>query len=603
MSIAALAILVPILGAVAMSAVGTRLPQLAAWITTFAAAAATAVLCALLVHRAGRGLVVTWFGGWHPRSGGVAFGIDLAVDHLGGGMALLAATLVTATVLYSWRYLGLSSPHAHALMLLFLAGMVGFCLTGDLFNLFVLFELLSVAAYGLTAYHVEEEGPLQGALNFAITNTVGGFMILSGIGLLYGRTGALNMAQIGETLAGKAPDGLIVVAFTLIVCGFLVKSAAVPFHLWLADAHAVAPVPVCVLFSGVMVQLGLYAIARVYWTCFSGMPLMHSHALVQLLVGLGGVTAVVGSVMCVLQRHLKRLLAFSTISHTGLFLVGIGVLEPHGLAAAGLFIACHGLVKGSLFMGAGIVGKRIGTVDAGEGFGRGRDLRGTALLFLAGALLLASLPPFGPFTGKALVEEAATKAGFWWAPYVFVVASALTAGAILRASGRIFLGVGEPPPHEGPGEGDVEEEGTQAEPEGGELLDHTPWSMGVPAVVLMVAGAGLSLIGGAHAWFEHAAERMSDRTEYAGHVLHGAPLSFPPVFPSGPHASSYAFAVAAVLGALGVAAAGWFRQAGPLLERVDNALHAVHSGHVGDYVTYLVLGLLVVGGLTAVAVT
>jgi formate hydrogenlyase subunit 3/multisubunit Na+/H+ antiporter MnhD subunit len=414
-TVAPLAILVPLLGAIVVSGTGPWLPRVVAWLLTVLTAAATAVLCAALVHKAGPGLLVVWFGGWHPRAGGVAFGIDLAIDHLGAGMALLAASLVTAAAVYAWGYLRDASPHFHALMLLFLAAMVGFCLTGDLFNLFVLFELLSVAAYAMTAYHVEEEGPLQGAINFAITNTIGGFMVLSGIGLLYGRTGALNMAQIGETLAGHSPDGLVVVAFVLIVCGFLIKAAAVPFHLWLADAHAVAPVPLCVLFSGVMVQIGLYAIARVYWTVFSGMPEMRGHTLVQLVVGLGAITAVFGAVMCWLQRHLKRLLAFSTISHTGLFLVGIGLLSPGGLAAAGLFIACHGLIKGSLFMGAGIVGKRLGTVDTGAGFGLGRQLTATRWLFAGGALLLASLPPFGPFAGKALVEEAATKGGFWCA--------------------------------------------------------------------------------------------------------------------------------------------------------------------------------------------
>src|SRR5439155_16408675 len=131
----------------------------------------------------------------------------------------------------------------HALMLTFLAGMVGFCLTGDIFDLFVWFELMGVSAYALTAYRPEERGPIQGALNFAITNSVGAYLWLSGIGLIYGRTGALNMAQIGRAVAWHGPDRLVVVAFVLIITGLLIKGAIVPFHFWLADAHAVAPTP------------------------------------------------------------------------------------------------------------------------------------------------------------------------------------------------------------------------------------------------------------------------------------------------------------------------------------------------------------------------
>ena len=210
---------------------------------------------------------VYWFAGFRP-SRGIAIGIDFAVGPLSAGLACLAALLVTAAMVFSWRYFEEISTYYHALMLTFLAGMVGFCLTGDIFDLFVWFEVMGVSAYALTAYRPEERGPIQGALNFAITNSVGAYLSLSGIAVIYGRTGALNMAQIGRDIAGHRPDGLVVVAFLLIITGLLIKSSIVPFHFWLADAHAVAPTPVCVLFSGVMVELGLYGIARVYWSMF-----------------------------------------------------------------------------------------------------------------------------------------------------------------------------------------------------------------------------------------------------------------------------------------------------------------------------------------------
>jgi multicomponent Na+:H+ antiporter subunit D len=136
------------------------------------AAGGVTVLCAILLAHTVDGPVVYWLGAWVPKHG-VALGISLSVDPLGAGMATLVALLVTATLVFSSRYFDAVGHAFHALMLVFLAAMAGFCLSGDLFNMFVFFELMSVAAYGLTAYKIEERGPLQGAINFAVSNTVG----------------------------------------------------------------------------------------------------------------------------------------------------------------------------------------------------------------------------------------------------------------------------------------------------------------------------------------------------------------------------------------------------------------------------------------------
>src|SRR3954453_18931574 len=177
-------------------------------------------VAALLVDVLGRDVpVVTWVGGWQPRDG-VALGVSMAFDPLSTSLALLAAVLVCAAFLFAWRYFETRGPIFHAMVLVFGGAMAGFCLSGDLFNLFVFFELMSVAAYALTAYKVEEPSALQGALNFAIPNSLAGFLILWGIGLLYGRLGALNLAQLGAALAGRPPDALVLIALALLAGGF-----------------------------------------------------------------------------------------------------------------------------------------------------------------------------------------------------------------------------------------------------------------------------------------------------------------------------------------------------------------------------------------------
>src|SRR5919202_476813 len=459
----ALPVALPLLVAATLAATaGLFSRRWVADVLALATAVAVTVLCVLLLVRSTGDTIVYWFGGWEPRDG-IALGISFTIDPISAGLAAFAGLLMTAALIVSWRHFGSVGQVFHALMLVFLAGMVGFALSGDLFNMFVFFELMSVSAIALTGYEIDERPAI---------------------------TGALNLAQIGETLASGSPDGLIVVAFALLVAGFFIKAAVVPFHFWLADAYAVAPTSVCILFAGVMSELGLYAIARIYWTAFSGVLGPQEAELQAILVGAGVVTALIGPLMCFLQHHLKRLLAFANVSFVGLFLVGIGLLTPDGLAGSAVYVLGDGLVKASLFVCVGILQHRHGRLDELRLRGSGRDLRFTGVVFAVGGLALAALPPFGTFLGKSMVAEATFDQGYAWVPALMTLASVFIGAAVLRAAGRVFLGWDPETKRDQLSEQadqDTEPE-MENEPEMEEARNRTPRFLFVPALGLLLMG-------------------------------------------------------------------------------------------------------------------
>ena len=602
MSSAALAVLVPVLAATALAATSPFSRRRVAGVVAVIAATASAALCAATLSRAAGGTLVTWFGGWRPR-GGAAVGIDFAVDPFGAGLALFVALLGVAALVMCVELIAVEDHLFDAIALVFVAAMVGFCLTGDLFNLFVFFELMSVAAYVLVGYEVRQRAPLEGSLTFAITNSIGSILLLFGVALLYGRTGALNLAQIGRVLAGGPADGLVVVAYGLVAGGLLVKAAAVPFHFWTADAYAVAPTPVGLLLGGALSELGLFGLARVHWTVFHDVLAPYEPRLRAILVGLGLLTALVGAVMCTAQHHLKRMLAFATIAHVGLFLAGIGLLDADGLGGVAVWIVGDGLVKASLFAVVGLLNDRFGTVEEAELHGRGRDLRALGALFCVGALAVATLPPFGPFLGKTLVEDAALRAGGYdWAPALMVVVSALTGGALLRVALRVFLGRGRPAPEDPHSAGADEDEGADERREPAGALPALLWA---PALLLVLAALAWGLLPGLLDATGRAAARFADSRGYADAVLRARPAPAAASVLHGPTATGYLYAAASVAGAgaTALAALAGARERAPAAAvRALETLRGLHSGHPGDYAAWTAAGVAVLGALVAVAV-
>ena len=604
----ALAVALPLIMAAAVSGLSPLLRTRRRLLDGAAIATAvvvTAMLVAVTV-RAAHGDEIYWFAGFRP-SHGVAIGIDFAAGPLNAGLACLAAVLVTAAMTFSWRYFDEVATYFHALMLTFLAGLVGFCLTGDIFDLFVWFELMGVSAYALTAYRPEERGPIQGALNFAITNSVGAYLSLSGIAVIYGRTGALNMAQIGASIARHRPDGLVIVAFLLIISGLLIKGAIVPFQLWLADAHAVAPTPVCVLFSGVMVELGLYGVARVYWSMFAA-ALGHRSAITGIFLTLGLLTAIVGAVFCFRERHIKRLLAFSTVSHAGLFLAGIALLTPLGLAGTAVYVAGHALVKAALFLCTGIILHRLGSVNESWLHGRARHLRVTGVVFTVAAFGLADLPPFATFAGKSWIDASAGSRGMAWITAAAIISSVLVGGAVLRVAGGVFYGLGDPPAEDPQMASEASEE--TSETTSGRA--RTPLSMIVPPTVLVLAAIAIGVLPHLGSAVQDAAVRFQDQAAYNSAVLAGGHTSHPAAaFPpegTGFTVADFAAGAGSAAGAVILALGALYRRRLPVLRRgrrrgawLAGPVQVFQSGVINDYVTWIVIGLACVGGAMALA--
>lgn len=584
---------IPLLVGVLASAIvlgGSRwLPRLAIDLVAIAAAVISLAACALLVAASREHAIVYWAGGWQPR-GGVAIGISFYVDPTGALLATLACALITGALVYSARYFEAFEGRYHATMLLFLVGLVGFSLTLDLFNLLVWFELIGVVAYALTGYHRADASAVQGGINFAVTNSVGSFVSLLGLALLYGHTGALNLAQIGAVVARPGGDTLEAVAVVFVCTGLLVKAAIVPFHFWLADAHAVAPTAASIVFSGVMAELGLFGVARVYWSAFASSNV--GPALSNVLIGLAVLTVVIGALMCFAQQHLKRMLAFSTISHGGLMLVGIALFEPRALAGALVYMAGYGLAAAALFGCVGILLHRFGSVNEARLHASAGTMLGVFVVFVLAVLALAGAPPFGTFYGRDLIAKSLHESGLTWVDHVLTFGTILTAGAVLRAGLRIFLGWGPAPRVPEPGQrGDVI--GPETQPPHGRI----PVVLWAPAAAFVI---GAAAVGGAmQVWQPEVVEQaaaFAQPARYAHDVL-GAAVAVPaPVVPELPGGTSPTWLLD-LCGAIALALLAIF--APVRIPAVGRVLRAIHAGDVSHYITWLFVG---VAAMTAIVV-
>ena len=389
-------------------------------------------------------IIAYWMGGRVP-AGGYAIGIALEVDALSLFFGLLVAVAVFVSGLYAFEYMRHDDNEVqyYTLFLMLAGGVMGLVLSGDLFNMFIMVEILTFAAVALTAFRNTANGALEAAFKYLVVGCIGSTCILVGTIMLYAQARTLNLAQLSAVIPGNL-NSATKVAFALLYIGFCTKAFLVPFHPLAADAHGAAPAPVSVLISGVLTKSGIYGIIRLTYFLFQTMNL---GTMQFWLVFLGSVSMFVCVTMALAQHDFKRLLAFHSISQIGYVLTAVGLCTAMGISS-GLYHAMnHTLFKGLLFLAAGAVLHETGTTDLGKLGGLSKKMPHTTVLFLIGAFSISGIPPFNGFASKWMIYQAtylkaveSGNIGFLLVTVIALVTSTLTLASFVKVSQSVFFG-------------------------------------------------------------------------------------------------------------------------------------------------------------------
>jgi multicomponent K+:H+ antiporter subunit D len=375
----------------------------------------------VLMGRASDGLVQAYALGAWPAP----FGIVLVVDRLAALMLVLTACLALIALLHAVvTRADRKGWHFHPLFQFQLMGLNGAFLTGDLFNLFVFFEVLLIASYGLML-HGQGSARLKAGVQYVVVNLVGSSLFLIALGLLYALTGTLNMADMGLKVAEVAPadQGLLRIAALLLVSVFALKAAVAPLHLWLARTYAVSTPAVAALFA-IMTKVGVYSLIRVVPQVFGEgagaaawvpAPYLLPAAMVSAVIGFAGVFA---------ARTMSEQAAYAVIGSTGTLLIAVAGWQPESLGAALYYLVHSTLAAAALFLVADVAARRRGTFGDTASPGPAFALRGgVALLFMVAAIAATGLPPLSGFIGKLLILKSLTALPDWGAAWGVILAT------------------------------------------------------------------------------------------------------------------------------------------------------------------------------------
>ena len=377
------------------------------------------------------GVFVYTIGRWFPPKG-----INLVLDGLSLLMLIVINLIAFFATLYSVSYMKrfTAKSRFYSLFMLMLAGMNGVVLTGDFFNLFVFMEIASIASYALVAFGVEAE-ELEAAFKYMVMGSVASVLILFSVGLLYGLTGSLNMADIAGIIKGKH-NLLLSFSLVLFLAGFGLKAAIIPFHAWLPDAHPSAPAPISAMLSGVLIKaLGIYTITRIFFNVY-GMNIQLSWTLMVL----GIISMIGGGILAIHQEDFKRLLAYSSISQIGYILIGLGCGNYWGLLGALFHLFNHATFKSLLFLNSGAVEYSTGTRKLKQMGGLSKVMPVTGATSTIGSLSISGIPPFNGFWSKLFIIIGLVQAGHLVLTVLTVLVSVLTLAYYLKVQRFAFFG-------------------------------------------------------------------------------------------------------------------------------------------------------------------
>jgi multicomponent Na+:H+ antiporter subunit D len=424
-----LVVLVPLLGAAVTLVLGFRL-QLQRIVAITVLVIELCLGVALLVVVDSSGPLVMELGGWSAP-----FGIVLAVDRLSALMVLVSAIVLLAVLVFSVGQ-GIAdgddetpvSIYNPTYLILTTGVMVAF-VAGDLFNLYVGFEILLVASYVLITLG-GTEARIRAGVTYVIVSLLSSLLFLASIAMIYGALGTVNLAQVASRMQDLPSDVQILLHVMLLVA-FGIKAAVFPLSFWLPDSYPSAPAPVTAAFAGLLTKIGVYAIIRVETVIFPSPELNSALMVVALL------TMVVGALGAVAQADIKRILSFTLVSHIGYMILGVALGTAAGTAAAIYYIAHHIVVQTTLFLAAGLVEREAGSTSITRIGGLLASAPLVAVLFFIPALNLGGIPPFSGFIGKLGLFQAAAEQGDALA-YTLIGAGALVSLLTLYALVRVW---------------------------------------------------------------------------------------------------------------------------------------------------------------------